>query len=68
MTLYSFAFWALYLALWYGRMTPAIFNERTRANIEIEKILLALPVVIGPVACVTSNPLLLEYDLRLFLC
>ena len=46
-TLYTFAFWVVYVSLWYAQALPK-FN-RHRPNTAFEKFVKGVPVLIGPI-------------------
>ncbi|KAF8323487.1 uncharacterized protein EI90DRAFT_3157601 [Cantharellus anzutake] len=47
-TLYTLAGWTVYSFIWHLDLVPNFFKERTRSNMEIERIAQMAPVVIGP--------------------
>ena len=51
-TTYTLAGWILYSFVWWLGIVPRIFQERTRSNLEIEKVFHFTPVIIGPFTCV----------------
>jgi len=46
-TLYTLAFWVVYVSLWYAQVLP-IFNGH-RPNTAFEKFVKGVPVLIGPI-------------------
>lgn len=46
-TLYTLAFWVVYVSLWYAQVRP-IFNGY-RPNTALEKFVKGVPVLIGPI-------------------
>ncbi|KAF8309252.1 hypothetical protein DL93DRAFT_2085829 [Clavulina sp. PMI_390] len=49
-TIYTLACWAIYTFVWYLNLMPRYFSERTRSNIELERLAHLAPVIIGPIA------------------
>lgn len=46
-TLYTFAFWAVYVSLWYTKVLPVFSGHRP--NTAFEKFVKGVPVLVGPI-------------------
>ncbi|KAI0266251.1 hypothetical protein BC834DRAFT_876236 [Gloeopeniophorella convolvens] len=46
-TLYTFAGWGVYVALWYAKLLPQM--SKHRANSQVEKAIKGLPAIVGPI-------------------